>query len=158
MSHTIGVHKNSHRLPGDVHQTDKLSKLLLLLESGNHKEYKGKTLDENKLNLEEDLLDSEEKDDTNEDNEDEAETIFTKGYRCREESTKQNNSLDMSGTIKNNIKIKKGKQRILVPWTAEQKKIVKKFFSKHIKEKKPPKRCECEQLKTASIILENKTS
>ncbi|KAG5899334.1 hypothetical protein JTB14_029285 [Gonioctena quinquepunctata] len=58
MGHTIGVHKNSYRLPDDLHQTAKISKILLLLESGNLGEYKGKTLDEIDINLNEDLLDS----------------------------------------------------------------------------------------------------
>ncbi|KAG5869724.1 hypothetical protein JTB14_011337 [Gonioctena quinquepunctata] len=42
MGHTIGVHRNSYRLPDDLHQTAKISKILLLLESGNLGEYKGK--------------------------------------------------------------------------------------------------------------------
>ncbi|KAL3277827.1 hypothetical protein HHI36_013169 [Cryptolaemus montrouzieri] len=49
MSHTIGIRKNSYRLPDDVHQTAKISKLLLLMEGGNL----------------ENLLDTEEKDDEN---------------------------------------------------------------------------------------------
>nr|CAI5861226.1 unnamed protein product [Callosobruchus analis] len=39
------------------------------------------------------------------------------------------------------------KKRLLVPWTEEQKALVTAHFSDHIKNKKPPKRKECEQLK-----------
>ncbi|KAK9685537.1 DDE superfamily endonuclease [Popillia japonica] len=56
IGHTPGVHMNSYRLPDDVYQTAKISKLLLLMESGNAGEHKGKALDEININLEEDLM------------------------------------------------------------------------------------------------------
>ncbi|KAG5867595.1 hypothetical protein JTB14_026838 [Gonioctena quinquepunctata] len=59
MGHTMGVHKNSYRLPDDIYQTDKISKLLILMEDGRGKDFKGKKLDEIELNLEENLLEKE---------------------------------------------------------------------------------------------------
>ncbi|KAJ8929592.1 hypothetical protein NQ314_017699 [Rhamnusium bicolor] len=57
MGHTPGVHRRSYRLPDDIYQTAKLSKLLLLMEIGGAGDYKGKSLEEIDLNMEENLLD-----------------------------------------------------------------------------------------------------
>lgn len=40
MGHTVGMHRNSYRLPDDVFQTSKISKLLLIMEKGNANQYK----------------------------------------------------------------------------------------------------------------------
>lgn len=56
MSHTLGVHKGSYRLPNDLYQTAKISKLLLLMEQGKAAEFKGKALTDIELDLEEDLM------------------------------------------------------------------------------------------------------
>lgn len=56
MGHTLGVHKGSYRLPNDLYQTAKISKLLLLMEQGKAAEYKGKALTDIELDLEEDLM------------------------------------------------------------------------------------------------------
>ncbi|KAF5280150.1 hypothetical protein FQA39_LY18126 [Lamprigera yunnana] len=48
-------------------------------------------------------------------------------------------------------------KQILVKWTDEQKSIVRKYFQKHIRNKKSPKRLECEELnKKYPDILSNK--
>ncbi|KAG5899076.1 hypothetical protein JTB14_028246 [Gonioctena quinquepunctata] len=53
---TSDVHKQAYRLPDDVYQTAKISKLLLLMEKGEASQFKGKTLDEINLNLEEAIM------------------------------------------------------------------------------------------------------
>jgi hypothetical protein len=55
MGHTTNVRKNSYRLPDEIYQTTKISKLLLLMEKGGT--FKGKSLDEIDVILEENLLD-----------------------------------------------------------------------------------------------------
>ena len=55
MGHTTGVHRRNYRLPDDIYQTVKISKLLLLMEDGKADAYKGKSLDEINLNMEEEL-------------------------------------------------------------------------------------------------------
>ncbi|KAG5900205.1 hypothetical protein JTB14_008088 [Gonioctena quinquepunctata] len=52
IGHTMGVHEHSYRLPDDIHQTAKISKLLIFMEDGRGKYFKGKKLDEKELNLE----------------------------------------------------------------------------------------------------------
>ena len=51
MGHTTNIHKNFYRLPNDVFQTAKISKLLLLSEKGKLLNYKGKRLHEIDINL-----------------------------------------------------------------------------------------------------------
>ncbi|KAJ8942578.1 hypothetical protein NQ314_010034 [Rhamnusium bicolor] len=62
MGHTLGIHRSSYRLPDDVFQTAKISKLLLLMEKGGAGKFKGKTLDEIDLNMDEDLMETSEED------------------------------------------------------------------------------------------------
>ncbi|KAG5872201.1 hypothetical protein JTB14_011073 [Gonioctena quinquepunctata] len=59
MGHTMGMHKNSYWLPDDIYQTAKISKLLIFMEDGRGKDFKGKKLDEKELNLDKNLLEKE---------------------------------------------------------------------------------------------------
>lgn len=56
MGHTVSVHLNNYKLPDDVYQTAKISKLLLLSEKGNIAQYKGKKLDDIQISLEEEPI------------------------------------------------------------------------------------------------------
>ncbi|KAK4882326.1 hypothetical protein RN001_005645 [Aquatica leii] len=56
MGHTIGIHRQSYRLPDDVYQTSKIAKILLLLEKGDVGQFKGKTLDEIDVQMNECLI------------------------------------------------------------------------------------------------------
>lgn len=97
MGHTPEVHKSSYRLPDDIYQTVKISKLLMLMEKGTAGEHKGKTLDDIPIDLEQNLLNDyvptdDENDDRNEttNNETEdyvvprAQSILKKVYRMKE--------------------------------------------------------------------------
>lgn len=53
---------------------------------------------------------------------------------------------------------KQKSNRQLVPWTHEQKTVVKNFFKNHIKARKPPKKKECEELKRIHERLLNNKS
>ncbi|XP_050516338.1 uncharacterized protein LOC126891198 [Diabrotica virgifera virgifera] len=127
MGHTPGTHRGSYRLPDDVYQTSKITKLLLLMEQGLAAEHKGKTLNEIKIDLEDDLLTAE----NVEDHEDDMEMVV---------------SADVPKEGEPKSKQQKQK-RVLVKWTDEQKQVVLEFFNGHIKKKRPPKRIEVEQLK-----------
>jgi hypothetical protein len=52
LGHDIRIHRNFYRLPNEVIQTAKVSRILLALEKGNISKYSGKTLDE--IDLEDD--------------------------------------------------------------------------------------------------------
>lgn len=56
MGHTSGIHRKSYRLPDDIFQTAKISKLLILMEDGKADAYKGKSLDEIDLNLDDEVV------------------------------------------------------------------------------------------------------
>ncbi|CAG5057582.1 unnamed protein product [Parnassius apollo] len=162
MGHTQAVHRQNYRLPDDVYQTAKLSKLLLLMESGKADSYRGKCLDDINLDLEQDLLENAQ----GHDNYDSDELIDYDAALPTEKSketefTDDNPVLTPQSTLlsdaTNATHIKTKKKRNVVPWTTEQKSIVKKFFSKHIKNKQPPKRHECEELRSQHTeILHNK--
>ncbi|CAH0546511.1 unnamed protein product [Brassicogethes aeneus] len=121
IGHTVGVHKNSYMLPDIVYQTAKISKLLILMESGCADQYKGQSLNEIEINLEANLLE-----DTPESDEECIELPSTSKGVCQELLTK--------------------KTRILIPWTDQQKTLVRKFFKNHINKQQAPKRKECEEL------------
>ncbi|XP_072387629.1 uncharacterized protein [Diabrotica undecimpunctata] len=149
MGHTLGIHRSSYRLPDDIYQTVKISKLLLLMEKGKAGQFKGKSLEEIEINLEEDIMEDddghnnevfgEQKNETND-------VIESKGSEsCNNE---KKGILDMKA---------KNKKRVLVPWTENQKKVVKMYFKTHIKQKRPPKKSECEDLILKNPdILKNK--
>nr|XP_042912631.1 uncharacterized protein LOC110283330 [Parasteatoda tepidariorum] len=60
MGHDIGIHREFYRLPNDIIQIAKTSKLLLFLDQGNLHKEGGQTLDEIQFSLDND---SEEDDD-----------------------------------------------------------------------------------------------
>ncbi|KAJ0172348.1 hypothetical protein K1T71_012321 [Dendrolimus kikuchii] len=169
MGHTNEVHKKSYRLPDDVYQTAKISKLLILMEDGKADAYKGKSLEEIDLDMNEEL--DEEVLDNNQILDYNCEPTLAVNSDCVQQTCNQND-LSQAGpsgfqtisqqcvneqvlNTKNKIKIRK--KRTLVPWTTEQKKVVTKFFKFHIKNHQPPKRNECEKLKEEhGDLLENK--
>lgn len=141
MGHTTGVHKNSYRLPDDVYQTAKISKILLLMEKGNLVGHKGKTLEE--INMEEDL-----QNDNNSSGEDPVEEQDIISEEIVSEVVLKSTAV---------IAEKRKAKRQLVPWTSEQKQIVTNFFANHIKRKLPPKKHECNELiKVHPHIFHNK--
>lgn len=151
MGHTLGVHRSSYRLPDDVFQTAKIAKILLLMEQGSLSDFKGKTLDEINVDLEADIFQ------TNDNITDESvpEKIDGLGEEISNEAFKVNHKI-CAPTQKGKCAVVPVKKRILTPWTDEQKKIVLSFFKKHIKDKKAPKRHECEELLKQFPQMKNK--
>ncbi|XP_023312184.1 uncharacterized protein LOC111692412 [Anoplophora glabripennis] len=157
MGHTLGVHRSSYRLPDDVYQTAKISKLLLLMEKGEAGQFKGKTLDDININIDEDLLDMEHNNNDTElleakDNNEDLDDLLAETIQAAKNSNLPD--LNKESTIEKKTKFKK---RILIPWTEAQKKIVLHYFKENIKAHKPPKRSECEDLKKKhQDLLKNK--
>lgn len=158
MGHTPGIHRTSYRLPDDVFQTAKLSKLLLLMEKGEAIEYKGKSLEEIDLDLEENLMEE------NWENESDMEDLThfkNTDFMYEANSNKINSSIAGVNSCQQDVdrtpQQKTKKKRILIPWTSEQKRLAKEFFSKNIKYSKAPKRQECENLiEKYAKVFENK--
>lgn len=138
MGHTLDVHRSSYRLPDDVYQTAKLSKLLLLMEKGEAEKYTGKTLDEIDINLEDNLMDDVYEHDGVED------MVINQTAQSPDSSILPQKCSEKT-------------KRILVPWTTDQKTAVKDFFKKHILKKIPPKKDECLKVRELNKpLLENK--
>lgn len=68
MGHTTDIHKTYYRLPNDIYQMAKVSKLLILNERGEASKYKGMSLDE--INIDLDVLEDNSEDDQNDENDD----------------------------------------------------------------------------------------
>ncbi|KAG5886936.1 hypothetical protein JTB14_025015 [Gonioctena quinquepunctata] len=130
MGHTTAVHRGSYRLPDDIFQTAKLSKLLLLMEKGGADNYRGKTLEETNLNMEENLLEG--KEETEEPNWNESDMDEEINDINTETSVETNiNGITIHETVIPEVERKK-KKRVLMPWTNKQKLLAKKFFRDHI--------------------------
>ena len=129
MGHTAGVHRNSYRLPDDIYQTAKISKLLMIMENGSADQYKGKSIDEIDINMEENLLEASL---DNESDENENELIKDeiikeiKQKSNRLESDSSENKVDTQSFSKVTMKT----NRKLVPWT---KRSCCSIFKDHIK-------------------------
>lgn len=132
MGHTLGVHRQNYRLPDDVFQTAKIAKILLLMEHGSLSQFKGKTLDEINLDLEEDLLDIDNKD-ANESQMDDTITPIVGSENIDEENDLMEEILKRKSENREKIPIKftherkQAGKRTWVPWTEEQKKMLLPF-------------------------------
>lgn len=156
MGHTLNVHKKSYRLPDDVYQTAKISKLLLLMENGNAGNFKGKTLDEININMEEDLLEIT-KNDQLDSEPCESDNDDMPVLNSTADISRRGNEETDDLTRKCFTAVRK-KKRILIPWTEEEKTVVKNYFTQHISRNKPPKRAECEHLiEQYPDLLKNKS-
>ena len=90
-----------------------------------------------------------------EDSEEEMETVIPNFYNKPEdvEITIEPSCSDRKLTIPRNCR-----KRELIPWTLEQKNLVKVYFENHIENKIPPKKKECELLiSNNSDIFANKS-
>lgn len=119
MGHTQAIHRQNYRLPDDVYQTAKLSKLLLLMESGKADSYKGKCLEDINLDLEQDLLENAEDHDNCDGDElveYDAAPLMTERTN-KADSTEDN--LDLSPKPFSDVTNVK-KKRNLAPWTLEK--------------------------------------
>ncbi|XP_074040018.1 uncharacterized protein isoform X2 [Leptinotarsa decemlineata] len=116
------------RLPQDIYQTAKISKLLLLMERGVDI-YKGKSLHEIDINPQEELAEEESE------NDDDTQNIH---------SVAVPNSL-VKPQHKQHIELK---SEIIgrTAWTAEQAGLVKTYFENNISSKKAPRKKECLEL------------
>lgn len=143
MGHTEKTHSEFYRLPDDVYQTAKISKILLLSKGGAFEKFKGKRLEE--IEIDDMLIEEESEDDDDENKfildlpDDTAET----SKKNKENMvTLDNNKHDNEGRINK----KKGAKRTLVPWTNQQKKIAEDFFRRNIKKKIPPRKNDVDKM------------
>lgn len=130
MGHSQATHRSNYRLPDDVFQTAKITTLLLMMEKGEGQKYKGMTLDEIYIQLEEEIQP-----------ENEEESDEENGMDLSLESVFQdlNNTPQAPFSTKKLGKITKTKKREFHSWTQEQK-ITMAFFANEIKLKCPPKK------------------
>jgi len=114
------------------------------MEKGQGNEYRGKSLDEIDINVDE-LLSGEEdsEDEENEININEATALKTVKLcenkpKSKDKSLKKVSNQVQLGSIK--------KKKIVIPWSEQDKGIVTSYFQKYILLGKTPKKNECEEL------------
>ncbi|CAH0546984.1 unnamed protein product [Brassicogethes aeneus] len=130
MGHTEKTHSEFYRLPDDVYQTAKVSKILLLSKTGDFERYKGKRLEE--IEIDSEII---------EENEDEDQEEYIETFEDQPRETE--NAVDVNASnISATKNIKKGSKRTLVRWTEEQRKLTEDFFKDHIMKRKAPKKHE----------------
>lgn len=141
------------RLTENIYQTAKVAKILLMLNSGNASQIKGKSLAD--IEVSADVIEEENKSaqkrkhvepETNaEDNQISAPNIvnieesverITEPVVAGPSTEKQIHEVKMNVS---NIKASSGRLR----WTNEQKKVVLQFFKTHVKNRTAPKKNEC---------------
>lgn len=109
----------------------KISKLLLLMKQGKGHQYRGKSLDEIDINLNDVVSDEE----SENDHEDIKDLVDQNQFTKKGELITSNHSHENT-TVKKKI--------VIIPRTLEEKNTATSFFNKHIILKTAPKKHECE--------------
>lgn len=125
ISEIYGTHEEWYRLPSDIYQTAKISKLLLLAQGNTINQLQGRNI--NEIEIDDNILENEESD---------SEEEIDNGVTENAPSTVQ---------ITTQSKKEKTKRRLL-PWTKEEKRVTENFFKTHITRKIPPKKAKVEKL------------
>lgn len=136
MGHTSKTHSEWYRLPSDVYQTAKVSKLLMLAQNNSIDQYKGRSL--NELEVGDEILEEDEG------SESEREDMSTEDNVDKLEEASVSEAASGKGTAKG----RKNKRKTVVKkaWSQEEKRVTEEFFKNHIKKKTAPKKGEVEKL------------
>ncbi|XP_060531891.1 uncharacterized protein LOC132705360 [Cylas formicarius] len=135
MGHTEKTHNEFYKLPQDLYQTAKISKLLIMMDKGCGAEYKGKSLNEININPEIECVES--------DCESASGDVCTPVEENPLPFTEQPSSSTDEKTLGNK---KRSKDTGRSSWTENQANIVLKHFKINIKKKIAPKKHECLEL------------
>ncbi|KAG5871959.1 hypothetical protein JTB14_014492 [Gonioctena quinquepunctata] len=140
MGHIEKTHAQFYRLPDDIYQTAKVSKLLMMAKTNSIEQYKGTSLSE--IEIGENLVE-----DADEDNSDEEGGILENSEMENElnigcSMIRENNKKHKNTEQDIDSQKKKKTKRTLILWTEQQKSHVEEFFRKHIMKKKAPRKHE----------------
>lgn len=161
MGHSDPVHNHFYELPQDILHLAKASKVLYAIENGIHK-YKGKTLDEIGIDVEEDLTedsgidmedelncegDEDKKDELNREGDEDKKNVRDE----EEEDTDIEEMDDVSSSSSEDETPAKKKRRVKPKkksndqhtWTEEQKEAARKFFQRELITLEWPKQQRC---------------
>ncbi|KAK4882321.1 hypothetical protein RN001_005640 [Aquatica leii] len=127
MGHTEKTHEEFYELPVDIYQTAKVSKLLLMLEKGMPTKYKGKSLAEIDVDINQEYAEEEE-----EEEEEEGKVEDEKKNEDNGNNDDEDRLVNVPKTItKKTLKKRKG-------WSKDNLSLLNKEFSKHIKNRTYP--------------------
>jgi len=149
MGHDIRVHRQYYRMPLDVVQIAKVSKIFLAAENGRIAEYAGKELNDISLDPKEDIVE-----DSNDDSDCSEVDKETREVGAADTSAQVNMSDRVAITQSVSASKMKRSRSILQrkPWSDAEKEAVRSYFAPYIIERKlPGKQCIEEFLKTSGI-------
>lgn len=136
MGHTLKTHCDFYRMSDNLFQTAKVSKLLLLMREGGVERFKNKSLDE--INFDLDPISEEYV----------TENIIS-GINNELLNDETQRSIENASTDVplDKLKLQKNKMKKVddrKKWTNQQKQLIRQYFERNIKAKKPPKKSEVE--------------
>ncbi|XP_057716910.1 uncharacterized protein LOC130931819 isoform X2 [Corythoichthys intestinalis] len=145
LGHDIRVHRQFYRLPEGTLQLAKISKVLLALEKGRLKDFKGKSLDDISIDPEESNVTPNERDDPSE--------LHVDGPSPQQipkpQSTKRKQKSPKKGKGRQPVKKK--------PWKKEEVLAVEKHMMSFITTCRVPRKSDCEDcLKKEKVALKNR--
>lgn len=115
MGHTAKENSEWYKLPSDINQTAKVSKILLLAQDRSIEKFKGRNL--NDIQLDPTIIET------------------------RLDSDDEQEDIKVENENKSPLEIEK-KKITRISWTKQEKELTKKHFRKHIQKKIPPKKDE----------------
>lgn len=169
MGHEIRVHRNFYRLPENTLKLAKVSKILVAMEQGNISKYRGKTLDETEIDIDDNVEDGlgndiekqEQSTALNKKNESENNTQLDVGEKVHDTQNSYVKNKKYTGLPSKKLKkspIKKAqKTSIKKHWSKEEKDTVLKYFENEINLKIAPKKTKCEKCIAENNVLRNRS-
>lgn len=147
MGHTSKTHNEFYRLPSDIYQTAKVSKILLLAQNSCIDQYKGRNL--NEIDVGDEILEIQS---------DSEENVFSEEPDNVEDHAGPSNSGNNDNEEeKLPSKVGNKKKRTLIKWSTQEKEIATEFFKNHIKKGVAPKKAEVlELLKENPSLFKNR--
>ncbi|XP_060517499.1 uncharacterized protein LOC132696596 [Cylas formicarius] len=160
MGHTRKTHAQFYRLPQDIFQTVKVAKVLLLLEKGKGKVFKGKCLSEIEIEEEASILESSDEDAPTKKHTESSITQINQKPQSSgqiynaptfimssEDIQQTNHETEKTNCARDVLHVpeKSSQNKGRVKWNSKEKKLVLNYFKSHLEEKITPKKHECEE-------------
>jgi len=144
LGHDLRVHSQYYRLPLDVVQTAKISKLFMAAENGTLTQFAGKTLDDITI-ADNEEVDSDSDTDTQTDVDELPSTVAASCSQDVDSSSyaDDSNVTDGPNSLPQKRRVKKTRNSVVKkPWSSEEKEAVKNHFASNIVNRKLPGKAE----------------
>lgn len=124
-----------------------------MMEKGEGHEYRGKTLDEININVNELVSDEQDSDENESDKCMDQQSTSTQvtthapvSMTTQKQPKEELSVTEKKASNNKNLKVVNSKKKVIIPWLNEEKSVTKQYFKKHILLGKAPRKQECEEL------------